>query len=97
MTKPEATIKPPIVVDSRGTMCPGPITDLFKAYRHANIDDVIELLATDPAAKSDTQAWARRSGNEILEIADEKDYVRIRIHIIRKGRESAQPPVVPHA
>jgi TusA-related sulfurtransferase len=67
-------------------MCPGPITDLFKAYRNSNIGDVIELLATDPAAKSDTQAWAKRSGNEILAIIDEKDHVRIQIRILRKGR-----------
>jgi tRNA 2-thiouridine synthesizing protein A len=67
-------------------MCPGPITDLFKAYRHSNIGDVIELLATDPAAKSDTQAWTKRSGNEILEIKDEQNYVRIRIRILKKGR-----------
>jgi tRNA 2-thiouridine synthesizing protein A len=88
MSASESAIKTPIVVDSRGTMCPGPITDLFKAYRNANVGDVIELLATDPAAKSDTQAWAKRSGNEILEITDEKDHVRIKIHIIKKGRLS---------
>ena len=67
-------------------MCPGPITDLFKAYRHANIGDVIELLATDPGAKSDTQAWTKRSGNEILRVIDEKDYIRILIKIVKKGK-----------
>lgn len=82
----QTPIKTPIVVDSRGTMCPGPITDLFRAYRHANIGDVIELLATDPAAKSDAQAWSKRSGNEILDITDEKDFVRIKIQILKKGR-----------
>ena len=86
MTTSESAVKPTIVVDSRGTMCPGPITDLFKAYRHANIGDVIELLATDPAAKSDTQAWAKRSGNEILNIIDEADHVRIQVRIVKKGR-----------
>jgi tRNA 2-thiouridine synthesizing protein A len=79
-------IKPNTVVDSRGTMCPGPITDLFKAYRHANIGDIIELLATDPAAKSDTQAWTKRSGNELMRIVDEKDHVRIFIRIVKKGK-----------
>jgi len=83
-------VKPTIVVDSRGTMCPGPITDLFKAYRSSNIGDVIELLATDPAAKSDTQAWANRSGNQILAIVDEKDHIRIQVKVIKKGRLSAQ-------
>jgi TusA-related sulfurtransferase len=67
-------------------MCPGPITDLFRAFRNANIGDIIELLATDPAAKSDTQAWTKRSGNEIVAIVDEKDYVRIQIRILKKGR-----------
>ncbi len=85
MTTPEPPAKPILVVDSRGTMCPGPITDLFKAYRHANIGDIIELLATDPAAKSDTQARAKRSGNEIVAIIDEKDHVRIQIRVVKKG------------
>lgn len=68
-------------------MCPGPITDLFRAYRNAQIGDILELLATDPAAKSDTQAWAKRSGNEILAIIDEKDHIRIQIRIAKKGRQ----------
>jgi len=67
-------------------MCPGPITDLFRAYRNANIGDIIELLATDPAARSDTQAWAKRSGNQIQAIIDEKDHVRILIRVVKKGR-----------
>ncbi len=79
-------LKPTIVVNSKGTMCPGPITDLFRAYRNSSIGDVIELQATDPAAKSDVQAWARRSGNEVLAMIDEKDYVRIQVRIVRKGR-----------
>ena len=85
MSTSETSAKPTTVVDSRGTMCPGPITDLFKAYRRANIGDLIELLATDPAAKSDTQAWAKRSGNELVDIIDEKDYVRIQVRILKKG------------
>jgi len=72
------------IVDSRGSFCPGPITDLFKAYRQANVGDIIELWATDPAAKSDVQAWANKSGNKVLEIADEKDYIRIVVKIIKK-------------
>lgn len=74
------------IVDSRGSFCPGPITDLFKAYRQSNVGDIIELLATDPAAKPDTEAWARKSGNEILEVVQEKDHLRIVVKIVKKGR-----------
>ena len=87
MATPESSVKPTTVVDSRGTMCPGPITDLFRAYRNANIGDIIELWATDPAAKSDTEAWAKRSGNEIVAVIDEKDYIRIQVRILKKGRQ----------
>jgi tRNA 2-thiouridine synthesizing protein A len=86
MSLPEIEIKATTVVDSRGTMCPGPITDLFKAYRRANIGDVIELLATDPGAKCDTEAWTKRSGNEIIRAIDEKGYIRILIKIVKKGK-----------
>jgi len=86
MASSQSGVKPVTVVDSRGTMCPGPITDLFRAYRNANIGDVIELLATDPAAKSDTEAWAKRSGNEIVAVIDEKDYIRIQVRVVKKGK-----------
>jgi TusA-related sulfurtransferase len=74
------------LVDARGSFCPGPITDLFKAYRAANLGDEIELLATDPAAKSDVEAWAARSGNQILEETQEKDYLRLVVKVTKKGR-----------
>ena len=86
MASPQSGVKPTTIVDSRGTMCPGPITDLFRAYRNAKIGDVIELLATDPAAKSDTEAWTKRSGNEIIAVIDEKDHIRIQIRVVKKGK-----------
>ena len=72
------------VVDSRGSFCPGPITDLFKAYRSAQLGDVIELLATDPAAKPDVTAWAQKSGNELVDVIDEQGYLRIIVKITKK-------------
>ncbi len=81
-----STIEQHKVVDSRGSFCPGPITDLFKAYRNSQLGDTIELLATDPAAKSDVMMWAKKSGNEILDIVDEKDCIRIIVKITKKGR-----------
>jgi TusA-related sulfurtransferase len=73
-------------VDSRGSFCPGPITDLFKAYRAANVGDEIEVWATDPAAKPDIEAWASRSGNAVLETGQDGDHLKIVVRILRKGR-----------
>lgn len=59
-----------INVDSRGTACPGPITDLIRAYRKAANGDIIELLATDPGVKSDARAWCDHTKNELVAISE---------------------------
>jgi tRNA 2-thiouridine synthesizing protein A len=79
-----STVEQHKVIDSRGSFCPGPITDLFKAYRNAQLGDVIELLATDPAAKADVTAWAQKTGNELLDIIDEPGYIRILVKVTKK-------------
>jgi TusA-related sulfurtransferase len=61
------------------------LTDLFKAYREAKNGDVLELWATDPAAKADVQAWARKTGNVVEEIVDKQGYVRIVVRVTAKG------------
>ncbi|MEM4302997.1 MAG: sulfurtransferase TusA family protein [Candidatus Caldarchaeum sp.] len=73
------------IIDSRGSFCPGPLTDLFKAYREAKNGDILELWATDPAAKSDVQAWARKTGNVVEEIVEEQGYTRIVVRVTAKS------------
>jgi tRNA 2-thiouridine synthesizing protein A len=72
------------VIDSRGSFCPGPLTDLFKAYRAAKPGDVLEVWATDPAAKSDIQAWCTHTGNQFVEATEEKSYTRIVVKATNK-------------
>jgi tRNA 2-thiouridine synthesizing protein A len=61
-------------VDARGQSCPGPLVTLHKALKEAEPGDLLELLATDPGARSDVPSWAKLSGNELIE-ADEHDGV----------------------
>lgn len=75
-----------IRVDSRGSFCPGPITDLFKAFRQAAVGDEIELLATDPGAKPDVEAWAKKSGNQVVSVSQAGGVFTILVRILRKGR-----------
>ncbi|HEV2326714.1 MAG TPA: sulfurtransferase TusA family protein [Terracidiphilus sp.] len=72
------------LVDSRGSACPGPITDLAMAYRRSKVGDVIELWATDPGVKPDTQAWARKTGNEIVSVEDQTDKIVLVIRIVKR-------------
>ncbi|MGC8675898.1 MAG: sulfurtransferase TusA family protein [Candidatus Micrarchaeia archaeon] len=72
------------VVDSRGSACPGPITDLALAYRNASTGDEIELWATDPGVKADTRAWAERTGNVIESVTEQPDKIVVLIKIVKK-------------
>ena len=72
------------VVDSRGTACPGPITDLSLAYRKSKVGDVIELWATDPGVKSDAKAWAEKTGNKIESISESNGEIVVVIRIDRR-------------
>jgi len=71
-------------VDSRGSACPGPITDLAKAYRRAKVGDTIELWATDPGVKADVRAWAAKTKNEVVSVDDQGDKIVSVLHILRR-------------
>jgi tRNA 2-thiouridine synthesizing protein A len=72
------------LVDSRGSACPGPITDLALAYRRAKVGDVIELWATDPGVKPDVKAWAAKTRNEIVSLEDQADKIVAVLKILRR-------------
>jgi TusA-related sulfurtransferase len=93
----KTTLRPPprITIDSRGIWCPPtPITDLFKAWRKANLGDVIELLATEPEVESDVRAWAKKSGNKVLEVVHGKGYTTVVVRITKRGKEVAEMSAV---
>ena len=72
------------IVDSRGSACPGPITDLALAYRRSKVGDVIELWATDPGVKPDVRAWAAKTGNELVSVDDQEDKIVTVIRIVKR-------------
>ncbi|MDT7863062.1 MAG: sulfurtransferase TusA family protein [Vulcanisaeta sp.] len=70
-----------IMLDVRGKVCPIPVMEVNKLSKTVKPGTVIKVLATDPAAKSDLQAWAKRTGNEILSIESETNYLVIRVRV----------------
>lgn len=54
-------------IDTRGLNCPLPILKAKKALAEMNSGDVLKVLATDPGSMRDFQAFARQTGNELVE------------------------------
>lgn len=77
-------VAPHTVVNSRGTACPGPITDLALAYRRSKVGDVIELWATDPGVIADVRAWAAKTKNEVVSVDDQGDKIVSVVRVLRR-------------
>lgn len=51
-------------IDARGLNCPLPILRTKKALADMQSGEVLKVLATDPGATRDFQAFAKQTGNE---------------------------------
>lgn len=54
-------------IDTRGLSCPLPILKAKKALAELQSGDLLRVLATDPGSMRDFQAFARQTGNELVE------------------------------
>lgn len=71
-------------VDSKGTTCPGPITDLIRAYRKASNGDIIILQATDPGVVPDSKAWCGMTKNELVDAKENNGEYEVTIKVTAK-------------
>ncbi len=60
-------------LDARGLNCPLPILRTKKALTDMASGQVLRVLATDPGAVKDFQAFAKQTGNELLSHAQQEN------------------------
>jgi TusA-related sulfurtransferase len=68
-------------IDTRGMNCPLPILKAKKAPADMSSGDVRKFVATDPGSVRDFQAFARQTGNELLEQSSANDEF---VHYLRR-------------
>ena len=68
-------------IDTRGLNCPLPILKAKKALSELQAGEVLKVLATDPGSLRDFQAFARQTGNELIEQSTEGDEF---VHYLRR-------------
>jgi len=54
-------------IDTRGLNCPLPILKAKKALAEMLSGDLLRVVATDPSSMRDFQAFARQTGNELVQ------------------------------
>ena len=59
------------VLDAKGLNCPLPILKAKKALKDLEAGQTLQVLSTDPGSVADFQAFARTTGNELVEHSEE--------------------------
>ncbi len=68
-------------LDTRGLNCPLPILKAKKALADMSSGDILKVVATDPGSVRDFQAFARQTGNELVEQSAANDEF---VHYLRR-------------
>jgi tRNA 2-thiouridine synthesizing protein A len=58
-------------LDASGLNCPLPILRAKKALGSLEAGQVLRIIATDPGSVKDFEAFAKQTGNELLESGEE--------------------------
>jgi tRNA 2-thiouridine synthesizing protein A len=58
-------------LDCKGLACPMPIVNTARAMKTLRPGELIEVLATDRGALKDFAAWAKATGNRLVEQTEE--------------------------
>ncbi|MEW6033697.1 MAG: sulfurtransferase TusA family protein [Chloroflexota bacterium] len=76
-------VKADLVLDLKGLLCPIPVVKVSQAIKGVPVGAVVEATATDPGVLADIPAWARTSGNELLEIKRDGKMVTFRVRRVK--------------
>lgn len=59
-------VKADKTLDCLGLLCPIPVVKTSAAITEIEVDQVLEVVADDPGAPPDMEAWSRQTGHELL-------------------------------
>jgi len=68
-------------IDTRGLNCPLPILKAKKALNDMASGELLKVVATDPGSLRDFQAFARQTGNELV---DQQTLGAEFIHVLKR-------------
>jgi tRNA 2-thiouridine synthesizing protein A len=64
-------------LDYKGLACPMPVVRISQEIPKVAVGDVVEVHTTDPGSLSDFPAWAKSTGQEIVETRQEPGLIKI--------------------
>jgi tRNA 2-thiouridine synthesizing protein A len=72
-----------ILIDARGSYCPGPLMELIRGIRQAKLGEVVEVWSSDQGSRKDIPFWVAKAGHEMVGVFEEPGYARFVIRRVR--------------
>jgi tRNA 2-thiouridine synthesizing protein A len=70
-------------IDARGSFCPGPLMELIRGMKEAEVGDVLAVLSTDKGSKTDIPKWVEKAGHRLIGVSTRDGFDEI---IVEKAR-----------
>ena len=81
-----ATLTAPAVtrtIDARGSFCPGPLMELIRAIREAQVGDVLAVYSSDAGSRTDIPKWVDKAGHRLVGVETRDGYDEIVVEKLR--------------
>jgi tRNA 2-thiouridine synthesizing protein A len=75
---------PRMVVDARGSWCPGPLMELVRVIKEEPVGTEFELLSSDEGSRKDVPLWLDKAGHQLIEMRADSGFDR---YVVRKTHE----------
>ena len=76
-------VKPSRTLDCIGLFCPEPVFRTRVELDKMTVNEVLEVLADDPAAEEDIKRLVKRTGHKLLNLNKKKDVIRFLIKKVK--------------
>jgi TusA-related sulfurtransferase len=72
-----------VLVDARGSFCPGPLMELVKTIRDVEVGTEIEVLSSDESSAKDIPEWVKKAGQELIGVEKRNDHWSILVKRVK--------------
>jgi tRNA 2-thiouridine synthesizing protein A len=70
-------------IDARGSFCPGPLMELIRGIREAQVGDTLVVLSSDNGSRTDIPLWVDKAGHRLIAVVARDGHDEI---VVQKAR-----------
>ncbi len=65
-----------MILDARGSFCPGPLMELIRGIKQAEVGEELEVWSSDAGSKKDIPFWIQKAGHQLLGVVEADGYAK---------------------